>query len=69
MIKNDFTLSGLTCSSCEKIVGKKLSKIEGVQEVQVSAQSGLTSLLSSRPIVQSEVSRALEGTHYKVITN
>lgn len=69
IVKKDFTLSGLTCSSCEKIVGKRLSKIDGVQEVSVSALNGMASVISTRPIMAGEVSKALEDTHYHVVTN
>lgn len=60
-------LSGLTCGACEKVISKRLQKIEGVQEVQVSSQNGVTSITASRPISKDEVITALEGTHYKVI--
>ncbi|PIY71868.1 hypothetical protein COY87_03915 [Candidatus Roizmanbacteria bacterium CG_4_10_14_0_8_um_filter_33_9] len=62
-------LSGLTCGACEKVISKRLQKIEGVQEVHVSSQNGATSIIASRPISKEEVVSALEGTHYKVINN
>lgn len=62
-------LSGLTCDACEKVISKRLQKIEGVQEVHVTAQNGATSITASRSISKDEVVRALEGTHYKVINN
>lgn len=62
-------LSGLTCGACEKVISKRLRKIEGVQEVLVSSQNGATSISASRPILKDEVISALEGTHYKVISS
>lgn len=62
-------LSGLTCGACEKVISKKLQKIDGVQEVHVTAQNGATSIIASRPISEEEVITALEGTHYKVVNN
>lgn len=62
-------LSGLTCGACEKVISKRIQKIEGVQEVHVSSQNGATSITASRPISKDEVIIALEGTHYKVINN
>ena len=64
-----FQLSGLTCGACEKVISKRLQKIDGVQEVHVSSQNGATSITASRPISEDEVILALEGTHYKVINN
>lgn len=62
-------LSGLTCTACERVITKKLQIIEGVQKVHVSATNGLTSITASRPISKDEVVQALQGTHYKVISN
>ncbi len=60
-------LSGLTCGACEKVISNRLQKIEGVAQVQVSAQNGLASIIASRPISKDEVIQALQGTHYNVI--
>jgi len=68
-IKTIFSLSGLTCGACEKVISKRLQKIEGVQGVQVSLQNGATSITASRPISIDEVTQALHDTHYKVINN
>lgn len=62
-------LSGLTCGACEKVISKRLQKIEGVQEVHVTVQNGATSITATRPISTDEVTLALEGTHYKIINN
>lgn len=62
-------LSGLTCGACEKVISKRLQKIEGVHEVHVSSETEVTSITASRSISKEEVISALEGTHYKVITN
>lgn len=62
-------LSGLTCGACEKVITKRLKTIEGVQDVQVSAQSGQTSISASRSITNDEVIKALQNTHYKIINN
>lgn len=64
-----FQLSGLTCGACEKVITKKLQTIVGVQQVQVSAQNGNTSIIASRLISNNEVAQALQGTHYKIIKN
>ncbi|PIV70808.1 hypothetical protein COZ40_01730 [Candidatus Roizmanbacteria bacterium CG_4_10_14_3_um_filter_39_13] len=62
-------LSGLTCGACEKVVSKRLQKIDGVQEIHVSSQNGSVSITAFRSISKEEVISALEGTHYKVINN
>ena len=62
-------LSGLTCGSCEKVISKRLQKIEGVQEVQVSSQNGETLITAARHNKADEVTFVLEGTHDKIINN
>ena len=64
-----FQLSGLTCGACEKVISKRLQKIEGVREIHVTAQNGEASITSSRPISKDEITQALHDTHYKVISN
>ncbi|NCO88594.1 hypothetical protein AUK04_00055 [Candidatus Roizmanbacteria bacterium CG2_30_33_16] len=64
-----FQLSGLTCGACEKVITKKLQTIEGVQQVHVSAQNGITSIIASRSISKDEVTQVLQGTHYQIIKN
>lgn len=62
-------LSGLTCGACEKVISKRLQKIEGVKEVHVSSQNQQASITASRSISKEEVVTAFEGTHYQVINN
>ncbi len=62
-------LSGLTCGACEKVIGNRIKKIEGVEEVHVSPVNGFASIISPRKIEIQEVETVLQGTHYKVINN
>ena len=62
-------LSGLTCGACEKVISKRLQKIEGVSEIKVSAKNGFTFITATRPISNNEVAKALTGTHYEIVTN
>ncbi|PIV08207.1 hypothetical protein COS52_03945, partial [Candidatus Roizmanbacteria bacterium CG03_land_8_20_14_0_80_39_12] len=48
-------LSGLTCGACEKVVSKRLQKIDGVQEIHVSSQNGSVSITAFRSISKEEV--------------
>lgn len=63
------SISGMTCTACEKMISKKLQKIEGVQEIAVSSKKGNAIITSSRLITTDEVAFALDGTHYQVINN
>jgi copper chaperone CopZ len=63
------SISGMTCTACEKMIAKRLQKIEGVQEIVASSNRGDVLITASRPITNDEVIVALDGTHYKVINN
>ena len=60
-------LSGLTCGACERVISNRLRKIEGVTQVQVSAQNGSASIIASRSISKDEMIHVLLDTHYNVI--
>lgn len=68
-IKTVFSLSGMTCASCEKIVSKRLKIIPGVGEVIAVADSGHVTISGERKIGSEEISQALTNTHYSLITN
>lgn len=59
-------LSGLTCSACQKLITKRIMKIEGIKEVNVEL-NGKTEIDAQRNISQEEIMKALEGTEYKII--
>lgn len=58
-------ISGVTCGACQKVIEKRVSKVADVQEVKVDL-SGATEILASRYVPVSEISKALEDTHYQV---
>lgn len=66
-IATTIQLEGLTCSACQKIITKKVSKIPDVLDVAVEL-SGKTEIRASRSIDEQEVRNVLEGTHYTVMT-
>ncbi len=40
IVKVSFKIDGMVCSSCEKSIESKLTKIEGVKSVNVSQETG-----------------------------
>lgn len=40
VVKVAFKIDGMTCSSCEKSIESKLTKIEGVKSVTISQENG-----------------------------
>ncbi len=62
---NKFTILGMHCGACQKVIEKKLLKITGVLQVNVQL-SGDVTVNADRLISKDEVKLALEGTDYQV---
>lgn len=58
-------LSGLTCSACQKLIQKRILRIDGVQDVSVEL-AGETIIKAERKIAPNEVVYVLKDTKYKV---
>jgi copper chaperone CopZ len=68
MQKINFTLTGLTCVSCQKLSKIKLEKIDGVKKVRVELD-GKTEIDSDREIKLEEIEKAVAETHYKILNS
>ncbi len=60
-----FTLLGMHCAACQKVIQKKLSIISDAQ-VHKLEQNGELELVASREITRDEVEKALEDTQYSI---
>lgn len=63
---NEFTISGLHCESCLKLVPLLLREIKGVKDVRISGLDGHVVLKADEVISRQAVEQALAGTDYKV---
>ena len=59
-------LSGLTCGACQKLITKRIMKIDGVESVNVEL-NGKTDIAAKRNILNDEIKKVLEGTQYQII--
>ncbi|MEN9328390.1 MAG: Heavy-metal-associated domain [Candidatus Parcubacteria bacterium] len=59
-------LSGLTCEACKKVTEKRIARIQGVQTVNVDPTTGETTIIADHAIQPEEITKVLEGTHYKL---
>ena len=50
MAKSEFRVSGMTCGHCEMAIRNEVSKIPGVTDLAVSAQTGKLSVSSDSPV-------------------
>lgn len=68
MQKINFTLTGLTCTSCQKLSQAKLEEIDGVKKARVELD-GKTEIKAEREIELEEIEEALQDTHYKILNS
>lgn len=64
-IITNIKISGMHCGACQKVIEKKLMKIEGVEKVNVEL-SGEAAITANRSIKIDEIKLALKGTDYQV---
>jgi len=62
-------LSGITCSACQKVIGKRLKSISGVTDVKVELENGFTAIAANRKISNEVITDALSDTDYKIIAD
>ncbi len=65
-MKYKIQLQGLHCEACKKISEKRLSKLEGVNSVEVILENQTALVQTSRIVDQSEIENILKDTEYKV---
>lgn len=60
-----FSINGMTCEACTKLVAKRVKTIDGIVEANVTLSSQTAELTCARPISLAEVATALSDTHYQ----
>lgn len=60
-------LTGLTCPACKKVTEKRISTLEGVNEVQVSVEDQLAHINADREISILEINTVFKDTPYQAI--
>ncbi len=66
LINTTFKLMGITCSACQKLITKRVQLIGGVSKVTVDLSNGQTNIFADHQITNSELTKALEDTPYKI---
>lgn len=62
-----FKINGFHCEACVKLATMKIKKIEGIHEVAIE-QDGTAKVCAGRAITLEEVSTALDGLGYTVVS-
>ncbi len=67
--KENYHISGMHCRSCEIIVEDNLSKVPGVQRVNVDHQRGVAEVYYNHRPIPSEIERAIRNSGYTLGVN
>ena len=63
-----FTVVGMTCGHCVAAVKEEVSKLDGVNRVEVDLASGLATVHSDGPIDAAKIAGAVDDAGYRVAT-
>ncbi|KDA04922.1 heavy metal transporter [Microbacterium sp. CH12i] len=63
----EYQVTGMTCGHCEMSVREEVSQIAGVDDIQVSAQSGKLIVTSTQPIDDAAVLAAVDEAGYSAV--
>jgi len=67
MATTTFRVAGMSCSHCEHAISDEVSKIDGVQNLHVSAQTGLLSIEAGTAIDDEAVLAAVDEAGYSAV--
>ena len=67
MAANEYQVTGMTCGHCEMSVREEVSGVPGVEDIQVSAQTGRLVVSGSGEIDDAKVLAAVEEAGYTAV--
>jgi copper chaperone CopZ len=67
MSTSEFTVTGMTCGSCERHVREEVAQIAGVTGIEVSAATGKLSVIADTPIDDAAVLAAVDEAGYAAV--
>lgn len=67
MASNDYQVTGMTCGHCEMSIREEVGEIPGVQDIQVSAQTGKLNVTAEGEIDDAKVLAAVEEAGYSAV--
>ena len=67
MASTDYQVTGMTCGHCEMSIREEVGVIPGVQEIQVSAQTGKLNVTAEGEIDDAKVLAAVEEAGYSAV--
>ncbi len=67
MATNEYQVTGMTCGHCEMSVREEVGALPGVEDVQVSAQTGKLLVTGLGEIDDARVLAAVEASGYSAV--
>ncbi|MBM7367267.1 heavy-metal-associated domain-containing protein [Gordonia hydrophobica] len=67
MSTNEFQVTGMTCGHCEMSVREEVGEVAGVEDIQVSAQTGKLVVAGSAQIDDAAVIAAVSEAGYQAV--
>lgn len=67
MNTTEYQVTGMTCGHCEMSIREEVSAVPGVQEIQVSAQTGKLVVTSTSNLDDAAVLAAVEEAGYQAV--
>jgi len=61
-------VKGMTCHHCVMSVTKALSKLEGIQNVQIDLQKGEVRFENTKSVASDRIKKTIEEAGYQVIS-
>jgi copper chaperone len=67
MSTNEYQVTGMTCGHCEMSVREEVAEIAGVEDIQVSAETGKLVVTGSGELDDAKVLAAVEEAGYSAV--
>jgi copper chaperone len=67
MTTNQFQVTGMTCGHCESAVRREVTKVAGVEQVEVSASNGRLVVTSTADLDDAEIIAAVDEAGYDAV--
>jgi copper chaperone len=64
---NKYQVTGMTCGHCESAVRTEVSKLDGVEQVDVSAATGRLVVSAVQPLSDADVLAAVDEAGYEAV--
>ena len=61
-----FSVTGMTCSHCERAVTEEVSRIDGVTSVAVDLATGAVTVEAAAPVRPAQVAAAVDAAGYSL---